>query len=49
MFLDGKKGLGKRKKKGEIVTRFWYTLKNLHPVEFNINRMTYLPFHLLGF
>jgi hypothetical protein len=30
MSLHGKKGLVKKTKKGDIVTRFWYTLKNLH-------------------
>jgi hypothetical protein len=30
--LHGKKGLGKKKKKnGDVVMRFWCTLKNLHP------------------
>ncbi len=30
MPLHGKKGLGKKDKKSDTVTRFWYTLKNLH-------------------
>ncbi len=30
MFLHGKKRLGKKLEKGDIMTRFWYTLKNLH-------------------
>ncbi len=39
MFLHDKKGLGKKTKKGDVVTRFWYTSKNLHPNrnEHNIN------------
>jgi hypothetical protein len=31
MSLHVKKGLGKKIEKGDVVTRFWYTLKNLHP------------------
>jgi hypothetical protein len=30
--LHGKKRLGKKDKKGDVVTRFLYTLKNLHMV-----------------
>jgi hypothetical protein len=30
MSLHVKKGLGKKLEKGDV-TRFWYTLKNLHP------------------
>jgi hypothetical protein len=29
--LHGKKGLGKKDKNGDIMTRFWYTLNNLDP------------------
>jgi hypothetical protein len=30
--LHSKKGLGKKDKKTvDVMTRFWYTLKNLHP------------------
>jgi hypothetical protein len=25
-------GLGKKDKNGDVVTRFWYTLKYLHPI-----------------
>jgi hypothetical protein len=32
VFLHGRKGLGKKDKKVDDVTRFWYTLKNLHLV-----------------
>ncbi len=32
MSLHGKKRLGKKDKKGDVVTRFLYTLKNLHMV-----------------
>jgi hypothetical protein len=32
VFLNGKKGLGKKRGRGDIVTRFWYTLKNLDPI-----------------
>jgi hypothetical protein len=32
MFFHGKKRTRqKRQKKGDVVTRYWYTLKNLHP------------------
>jgi hypothetical protein len=31
VILHGKKGLSKKIEKGDIVTRFWYTLKNLDP------------------
>jgi hypothetical protein len=30
MFLHGKKKLSKKKKNDDFVTKFWYTLKNLH-------------------
>jgi len=32
VFLDGKEGLGEKRQKGDAMTRFWYTLKNLHPL-----------------
>jgi hypothetical protein len=30
--LDGKNDQVKKTKKGVIITRFWYTLKKLHPI-----------------
>jgi len=33
--LHGKKGLDKKTKRGDGVTKFWYTLKNLHPSKKN--------------
>jgi hypothetical protein len=32
MSLHGKKRHVKKKEKGDVVTRFWYTLKKLHPL-----------------
>ncbi len=37
MFLHDKKGLGK--KKGDTMTRFWYTLKNLDPPLFYLHQL----------
>ncbi len=40
MFSHGKKKLGKNIEKGDVVTRFWYTLKNLDPQAMkNINKI----------
>jgi len=33
--LHGKKGLDKKTKRGDVVTKFWYTLKKLHPSKKN--------------
>ncbi len=32
MVLHGKKNWVRKTKKSDIVTRFWYIVKNLHPI-----------------
>ncbi len=52
MSLHGKKKLGKKDKKGDIVTRFWYTIKNLDPSSSFGHLTTHVPslfYHLFNF